>query len=71
MMACWWGEGPCPEPKQGPAGPPIAGAMDAGGRHHGLSCSYSEWEVKQVWVTFASKALPTTLSARYYSLIWQ
>lgn len=36
-----------------------------------LSCSYSEWEVKQVWVTFASKALPTTLSARYYSLIWQ
>lgn len=35
MTMSWWGEGPCPEPKQGPAVPTIAGAMDAGDRHHG------------------------------------
>lgn len=27
------GEGPCPEPDQGPTGQPIAGAIDPGGRH--------------------------------------
>ena len=33
MIVCWGGsgEGPCPEPDQGPAGHPVAGAVDAGG----------------------------------------
>lgn len=44
--------------------------LEAGTGESGqLSCSCSEWGVKQVWVTFESKvprALPTTLPAHYH-----